>query len=55
MVYWNNTVVQRRDRPKYRSTDIIGRYLTFWISAEMRILPIFWCACLQHSLNHIHL
>jgi len=32
--YWS---VSYRDRPIYRSIYIIGRYLTFWISADIRI------------------
>jgi len=31
-----------RDRPIYRSTDIIGRYLTFWISVDMQIRTLQW-------------
>jgi len=35
---WSSSVpVSIRDRPIYRSTGIIGRYLTFWISAGIRI------------------
>jgi len=41
--------------------NIIGRYMTFWISADIRIsptfLPIFILMCFStaHSLYQIHL